>query len=461
MNLVFWPAPQPEQASKITKFVITKAPERTGTFVNVDSVAVPTSGAMTLQYIDSSGTNYDWYIIQSLDSQGNVLAQTDPHKGQLTTASMLDLLWRLRKKIGDISNPPCFPDYELVDKLHEGLTMHDRNKTWDTLDPEDELLILWIVTANICLTLAQDSSKYYPLAVDGVAVDKSQRVQHYTQLHDSLMKRYDEMKEKWHLEAERSGTIQESYMTRESGTTGRRVSYIHALPPQPVKLFVERTSSTSVDLRWTPSTDPGFYYYIIFRSTLPNQQKRFIEDIYHKRIALYEDPGDNAQALWGGITVPVRTIYRNSVVFWMDQNRAFNRDPYYSGPFQYLYPSSTYYYTIGVVNKNVLLALSNEATANTTAVEAPTIATPVRSADGEVIGLGVPLATVYLELSTDNGQTWNPLANATLATGTVPAFRFDVGASALTAGNQIRAYQVVTINNLTVQSAYTAPVTVI
>jgi hypothetical protein len=467
MVLVFWSRPEIAGGNDITKIRVNGANDRFGTFLPITTISPAYSGSpavWTLQYFDPAGTDASWYVIEYLttqtDSTGSqdiVVAKTEPMQGEPTTASAVTLMWKLRRKIGDLGAIPCFADYELLEQLNEALILHNRFMNWETLPEVEYTLVLWLAVSNIALMLAQDSSKFYALSIDGLIVDKSNRVQHYTALSDKYMERYEEKKEEWHLASEKSGTVQEGAMTRESMTTGRRVSNIFALPPEPIRLMPANViTAGSVDLRWEISHDPGFYYYVIFRSTAPNQQKRLIEDTYHKRVALYDDPGDYANALWGGVTIPVRMIFRNSVNFWMDQNRVLS-DPYFQGPYPELFADSDYYYVIGVVNKNILLTLSNEIHIHTPVLGAPDMFSVIRSVEGMVMGGGIPTAMVYIEYQAPGTDTWVQVANADLRTGTIAAFRFSFGVGSLAVGGKVRAYQI--FNNE--QSPYTAEIVVI
>lgn len=463
MNLVYWNQPQPTQDTKIKKFRILRAPERFGTYAEIKIVDPAFTGTnpfvWVLQYYDNEGLANHWYKVESTESDiDKVIAVSQPLKGEPTTSSVFDILWKLRAKLGDTTAVPCFQDYELLAYLNEALVMHNRTKTWETIDDTELVLVLWLTVANICLVLAQDSSKFYPLSIDGITVDKGNRVTHYGKMHDSYKARYDEKKEQWHLEAEGSGYIHESYMTRESYTTGRRTPYIHATKPKQPRLYVgERVSAGQIDLRWSVDHDPGFYYYIIFRSLTANAQKRLVEDTYHKRIALYDDPGDAASKLWGGVTLPVRMIFRNSVDLWMDQNRN-NTNPFFSGPNPLLRAETKYYYIIGVVNKNILASWSNEICVQTTALGPPSVTTPLYDVTGIVTGEAEPTAIVTVEKSTTGASgPYTEVSNVTLKSGTLAAYYFEFGPGVLGVGNFIRVKQ--EFNGE--ESAYTTPEVVI
>lgn len=472
MVLVFWEKPELAGGSDITKIRINRANDRFGTFIPITTISPahttvtpPAVPVYTLQYFDTAGANASWYVIEYLTTVGtggsavdNVVTKTEPRQGEPTTSGVIDTMWKLRRKIGDTGLTPCFADFELLEILNEALTLHNRFMNWETLPENEHVLVMWLAVSNIALMLAQDSSKFYALSIDGLTVDKSNRVQHYTNLSDKYLQRYEDKREEWHLAAEGSGTIQIGAIIRESMTTGRKVSNIYAVKPDPVTLMPANIiTAGSVDLRWTISLDSGFFYYVIFRSTAPNQQKRLIEDTYHKRVALYDDPGDYASSLWGGVTIPVRMIFRNSVNFWMDQNRVLN-DPFFNGPYPKLFADSDYYYTIGVVNKNILLSLSNELHIHTPALAAPDVFGPVRDVEGMISGAGIPTAMVYIEWKANTeGAEWVQVANADLRTGTLAAFRFALGTNVLGVGSKVRAYQI--FNE--VLSPYTAELTVV
>lgn len=454
MNLVYWYAPQGTLANDVVKFRILKCQDQAGTYAQVTEITpAQTAGVFTTQYYDATGSKNDWYIIESVATDGTVIAKTDPRRGETTDASAIDLIWKIRRKINDHVLPYCFPDWEMLDFLNEAKILHNRFKEWNEMTEQDELLITWLAIANIALTLAQDSSKYFLLSIDGMTVDKSNRVEKYMSVHDKYMERYTTKRDEWQLNAERSGFIKESYMTRESFTTGRRTPYIFATPPEPIKMLpAGNLSAGSVELRWTVSLDPGFYYYIIYRATAPNVQKRVIEDVYHKRIALYDDPADQASAIWGGVTIPLRMVYRNSVDFHTDQNK---QNPLMSTNLL-LRPEQTYYYCVGVVNKNMLITLSNELTVTLPALTAPAFLAPVFDDEGMAIVSGVPTATVTLEIKRTGDVAYSVISTAVLQTGTVSVARFVFGAGWFGVGSLLRVKQ----NFLGDDSPYSAPVTV-
>jgi hypothetical protein len=460
MNLVYWYAPQGDTGTQVVKFRIKKCQDRTGTYIQVAEISpAQTGGVFTLQYYDATGVKSDWYIIESVDTNTNVIAQSDPRRGETTDASAIDLIWKIRRKINDHVLPYCFPDWEMLDFLNEAKILHNRFKEWNEMSEQDELLIMWLAIANIALTLAQDSSKYFLLSIDGMTVDKSNRVEKYMSVHDKYMERYTTKRDEWQLNAERSGFIKESYMTRESFTTGRRTPYIFATPPEPIKLLPAlNLSAGSAELRWTQSYDPGFYYYIVYRSTAPNVQKRVIEDVYNKRIALYDDPGDFASGLWGGVTVPIRMLYRNSVTYWTDQNR-LTPDPFYSqwSTNLLLRENGTYYWVVGVVNKNMLISLSNEISATLPPLGPPTLLAPIRNDEGVIIATGVPTAFLTVELKRTTDPGYNVISTVALQTGTVPAARFVYGVGWLGVGSLVRMKQ----NFNGVDSAYSTPYSVV
>jgi hypothetical protein len=256
-------------------------------------------------------------------------------------------------------------------------------------------MIMWVVLHQICLELATDSAKFYNLTIEGVTVNKADRVLHYTNLAEKYWQKFIVKRDEWaEGDKERSGTIVETYLTRESGTTGRRVPYIHALPPLHPRMTIGKVTAMSVELRWTPITDPGFYYYVLFRAEHQNVQQSVIEDIYHKRIAaLYNDITDYTP-IWGNVTTPIKMIYRNSVTYWQDMNRPGLVRPYYSGAVPLLWPGRTYYYCMGIVNKNILISLSQEIKVTLPAYAPPDMWTPVYAIDSVVKGTGEPTSTV-------------------------------------------------------------------
>ena len=438
MNLIHWLQPNGQIAEDIAKFMITKSSDRTGSFILLETIDAKSGSDWVLQSWDSTGTKADWYIIEYQNTDSKTISKSIPMKGEPTSASSFDMLYELREAIGDMSEPFCFPDNVLLHKLNEALTLHNRNLDWNTIPEPERVLVIWLAVADICLVLAQDSGKFYPLSIGGVTIDKSQRVAGYTSLHDKYKERYDEKKEQWKLEAEGSGYIKESYMTRESRTTGRRTPYIHALPPEAIKIYQgSMITAGSVDLRWDKSTDPGYYYYVIYRSTIPNVQKAFVEDIYHKRIALYEDPGDSANAVWGNITFPVRMIFRNSVNYWQDQNRE-NPNTFYAGPAPKLYAGQTYYYCVGVVNKNILLTLSNELMVKLPAF-GPPIIYPVLSIEGIVRGQSIPTADVEIHIKKPTDDDFTVETTLSVPPGTLPTFAHGYGAGTLPVGTLIKS----------------------
>jgi hypothetical protein len=455
MNLVYWYAPQGTLANEVVKFRIKKCQDQIGTYAQVTEITpAQTAGVFTTQYYDNSGLKSDWYIIESVATDGTVIAQTDPRRGETTDASAIDLIWKIRRKINDHVLPYCFPDWEMLDFLNEAKTLHNRFKEWNECTEQDELLILWLAIANIALTLAQDSSKYFLLSIDGMTVDKSNRVEKYMSVHDKYMERYTTKRDEWQLNAERSGFIKESYMTRESFTTGRRTPYIFATPPEPIKLLpAGNLTAGSAELRWTVSMDPGFYYYIVYRATAPNVQKRVIEDVYHKRIALYDDPGDIASAIWGGATIPLRMIYRNSVDFHTDQNK---QNPLMSTNLL-LRAGQTYYYVVGVVNKNMLITLSNELTVTLPALTPPSLLAPIYDAEGTIIATGVPTSLLTVEIKRTGDPGYTVISTVVLQTGTVSVARFVYGSGWLGVGSLIRMKQ----NFNGEDSAYSTPYTVL
>lgn len=394
MNLVAWQEPKD---TAVTQYKVTRSDRRDGTFEVIATISPAlVGGAFVTEYVDSTGEKSHWYIIEYYRTN-DCIAKSDPRPGEYTYASAYEMVWRLRVKLGDMQAPYCYKDYELLGHLNEALVTVGKTLTWDSLETVHEMMIMWVAMHQICLELATDSAKFYNLTIEGVTVNKADRVAHYTGLSEKYWQKFIQKRDEWaEGDKEGSGTIIETYLTRESGTTGRRVPYIHAQPPAHPRMTIGKVTAMSVELKWTQINDPGFYYYILFRAEHPNVQQAAIEDIYHKRIAaLYNDITDYTP-LWGNVTVPLRMIFRNSVTYWQDMNRPGMIRPYYSGAIPLLWPSRSYYYCMGVVNKNILISLSQEVKVTLPAFTPPEIWTPVYAVDSVVKGSGEPTATIEI-----------------------------------------------------------------
>lgn len=425
MKLVNWLVPV--FSGTVAKIRISRAPMREGTYEQValfDAYSTPTdSTTFITEYRDEGGEDRDWYLITFVGPDGSDIASVGPHPGQTIHNSQYELLFRLRHKISDTKVPYVFSDWELLEELDQALLTHSPRKTWEDLNDQvpinqsELLLILWLAVSQVAKILATDNAKYFPLSIDGKSVDKTVRVEQYLRISQEYLEQYTIKKAEWNLGlVERSGEIHETYMTRQSLTTGRRTPFTQANPPDNIIMYPPtHLNPTTVDLAWSKCNDPEFYYYIIFRSREPNVQTRLIRDAYNKRISLHDDPIDyQTNYLWGGVTVPIIQIFRNSTTNWIDQQ---SNVQFPQQPFQRLYPGETYYYVVVAVNRNLLFSISNEIKVTLPPLKAPTIMAPVLAYEQSVVVKGTTGASVNLEKQAGGIGPWVPFGSLTI-TGT-------------------------------------------
>ncbi len=444
MKLVNWLKPD---SDKIKHIQISRAPNRLETYVDVRLLNATTGTGNNVtfvtEYLDEGGDTRDWYKITFLDDQKKLVSSIGPHQGQDIHKVQYEIMYRVRHKISDTEKPFVFPDWELLDELNQALLTHARVKTWEDFgginNQSEQLLLQWLTISQVARVLAFDNSKYYSLSVDGKSVDKAARVEQYLKMADEYKKLYEEKREEWNVgTVEGSGEIKETYLNRLSFTTGRRAPFVHATPPEAITLYEpSHLTPTSADLTWTKSLDPQIYYYIIFRSKQPNVQTRLVTDAYNKRISLHDDPVDFQQNfLWGGITSPIKQIFRNSTTFWVDNdsNNQFAVEPYLK-----LVPGQRYYWITISVNRNLLFTISNEVTATLPELIAPRIYDPVIALEQSFVVQGAPGADITAERFPFGGSAFEAIETKRLVSGFGDTIRFlDV---ALVQGDRLRARQ--------------------
>jgi hypothetical protein len=353
-------------------------------FKIVNNVSTP---SFVTEYLDEGGDSRDFYKVVFIDKERAEVGMSGPFQGSNIYTSQTELLYRLRHKISDTAKPYVFSDWELYDELNQALLWHSRTKTWEQIsqDQSELILVLYLAIASVCRLLAVDNAKYYSLSVDGKTVNPAERSAYYKDLANQYKLDYTEKKNEWQVgTTEREGEIKETYLTRMSLTTGRRVASNFAERPKDTILFQPtRVTPASVDLNWSQCLDPEFYYYMIFRSHVPNQQTRLIVDAFNKRIALMDDPIDyQTNYLWGGITAPVKQIFRAQVTEWVDKDSYLNMP---ATDYQKLRPGTIQYYVILAVNRNLLISVSNEMAVQLPMLGPPQILDPVYASENSFV----------------------------------------------------------------------------
>lgn len=93
---------------------------------------------------------------------------------------------RLRSRLGDSSLSTEEIDFELKNAVFR----HNPDWTVETLPENEEYLVLKLAQISCLYTLASREAKNYRIGVDGVSIDKAQRVRNYLAIAENLEKEY-------------------------------------------------------------------------------------------------------------------------------------------------------------------------------------------------------------------------------------------------------------------------------
>lgn len=404
-QILFWV--KPETQTEPTTIQIKKCMNPHGSYTELIVIPAKNNGVYVTSYTDGNASGSDWYKVAFKSADGATLAETNPIQGEVTHTSQMELLYRLRAKIGDTQSPYCFSDWELIQTLKDALITHNKKLTWATLPEAEQLLVLWLAIVDICEVLATDSSKFYNLSIEGVSVNKSERVEKYRLIKEDYEKRYKEKANQWGIFKEGFGEIIVGNLTRQSLTTGQSVPHNLSMPPEAVVLHpANKVRAGSCYLSWTEVKDENFYYYAIWRATVPNRQIQAIIETYNRRLGFYSIA--EYQSIWNGLTVPVMRLFRDNVTAWTDYN---NPSDNFSREYPIL-PGQTQYYVVSTINKNLMVAVSNEIAVTFTQLAPPIVYDPIFHQYNAIIGEGEPMATVYAERWNTVTSAWDSVGNA-------------------------------------------------